>query len=204
MQKIAAAGPRPSPKREAVLDAARASFLELGYAATSMDLVASRAGVSKATIYAHFAGKDDLFAAVIHRRCEQGLSGGPMWPAERDARTTLTAVAALILDLLMAPEAIDMYRVVVAEAARHPELARAFWDAGPGEGRVRLAAMFAELDGRALLAVADPRAAADQFVSMLRGEVFHRALLGLPRDGGRGIDATRDSAVDVILAAYAP
>src|SRR3954451_25099586 len=59
-----------SPKRRAILEAAAALFMAEGYGAVSMDAVARRAGVSKATLYAHFGAKDRLFAAIIHEACE--------------------------------------------------------------------------------------------------------------------------------------
>ena len=58
-------------KREAILSAALAAFLESGYAATSMDTVAGRAGVSKATVYAHFNSKDELQTRWAHRLCHR-------------------------------------------------------------------------------------------------------------------------------------
>jgi len=193
---------RSSPKRDAVLDAAQACFLELGYAATSMDQVAARAGVSKATIYAHFDGKDALFAAVIHRRCGGDLWAAEAWPIESGARATLTAGATRLMELMMLPDTLAMYRVVVAEAVRHPDLANAFWEAGPGQGKARLSALFEALTARGELAVPDPWVAADQFGGMLRAEVFHRALLGLPAPEGRRPEDTIAAAVDVILRAY--
>lgn len=195
---------RVSPKREAILDAAQSCFLELGWAAASMDLVASRAGVSKATIYAHFDGKDALFAAVINRRCERDLYTAEAWPQEGDARAILTTVGLSLARLLVAPETLAMYRVVVAEAARWPDLARAFWEAGPGQGKTRLSEMFAELDRRGELAVPDPWAAADQFAGMMRAEVFHRLLLGLPLPEGRCLEGTIAAAVETVLRAFAP
>src|SRR6476659_7929583 len=59
-----------SPKRRAILDAARGLFMTEGYGAVSMDAVARSAGVSKATLYAHCGAKDRLFAAIIHEACE--------------------------------------------------------------------------------------------------------------------------------------
>jgi len=195
---------RRTPKRDAILDAAQCSFLDLGYAATSMDLVASRAGVSKATIYAHFEGKEALFAAVVHRRCEREFLNADAWPEAADARTTLAAVGAHVLGVLIAADTLALYRVVVAEAARQPELAHAFWEAGPSRGRARITALFADLAGRGELAIADPWVAADQFVGMLRAEVFFRALLGLPPAEGREPAATVTAAVETMLTAYAP
>ena len=52
-------------KAEAVLAAAERAFLEHGFGAVSMDTIAREAGVSKATVYAHFANKEQLFGAVI-------------------------------------------------------------------------------------------------------------------------------------------
>lgn len=59
---------RPAPER--LLDAAGRLFYESGIAATGVDAVLARAGVSPATMYAHFAGKDGLVAAYLQRRHE--------------------------------------------------------------------------------------------------------------------------------------
>src|SRR5579875_3414141 len=54
-------------KVESILAAAKRSFLARGFEAVSMDAIAREAGVSKATVYAHFSGKEELFGAVIGR-----------------------------------------------------------------------------------------------------------------------------------------
>jgi AcrR family transcriptional regulator len=51
--------------RRAVLDAARQAFGERGYAATSVDEIVRRAGLTKGALYHHFRDKDDLFLAVV-------------------------------------------------------------------------------------------------------------------------------------------
>ncbi|CAA7622211.1 Transcriptional regulator [Candidatus Terasakiella magnetica] len=196
-------GPKPSAKREAILDAAQIAFLEEGYAATSMDAVATKAGVSKATIYAHFDSKDLLFAAVIHRRCESSeIYATP--DKTLDARATLKAVATRLMTLLLSPEALSMYRVVVAESLRQPDLARAFYESGPARGKIEIGAIFSELHRRGELAVSDPWQAADQFVGMLRTDYFMRALLGLAQKDGQTMDGIIDNAVETMVRAYAP
>ena len=60
----------PGSKAESILAAAKRTFLAAGFGAVSMDTIAREAGVSKATVYAHFAGKEELFGAVIGRECE--------------------------------------------------------------------------------------------------------------------------------------
>lgn len=202
MQKTS---PRSSAKREAVLDAAQDCFLELGYAGTSMDAVAARAGVSKATIYAHFQGKDELFGAIMRRRCEQVIPDEMPPPApDEDARTVLRAVAQRLLELMMSPEAAAVYRIVVAESLRAPDLARAFYEAGPERSRGLLGATLTFLAERGDLVVPDPWIAADQFIGMLRAEALHRDLFGLPPRPGCTVDTTVNAAVETILRAYAP
>ena len=60
--------PRSKRKRLAILEAATAAFLESGYGAATMDEIATRAKVSKQTIYHHFGSKDVLFAAIVEQR----------------------------------------------------------------------------------------------------------------------------------------
>ncbi|MGE5545465.1 MAG: TetR/AcrR family transcriptional regulator [Solirubrobacterales bacterium] len=197
--------PRSSAKRTAVLDAAQHCFLEHGYAGTSMDMVAHMAGVSKATIYAHFKSKDELFGAIIRRRCERQLSFESFQGlGESDARTALTAMARHLLDLLLSPEALGIYRVVVAESLRQPELAQAYFEAGPVRGKAAMVAVVEALIARGEIAAADPARAVDQFVGMLRGEHYNRALIGLPIPDGLTVEATIAATVDTFLKAFTP
>ena len=194
-------GPKPSAKREAILDAAQRTFLEVGYAATSMDGVSSRAAVSKATIYAHFESKDQLFAAVIRRRCERSAAFAPV-EDKGDARSTLRLVGRRLLDLLLQTDSLAMFRVVVAESARQPELARAFYESGPGAGKAQIAAVIADLTARGELAVAEPWQAADLFTGMLRTDLFMRTLLGLPQPEGRTVEAAVEAAVEAMIKTF--
>jgi TetR/AcrR family transcriptional repressor of mexJK operon len=191
---------KPSAKREAILDAAQRLFLDEGYAATSMDSVAARAGVSKATIYAHFEGKDQLFAAIMHRRCEASFVFAAPDESQGVAHT-LTTYAERLLTLLMTPDALALYRVVVAESARTPELAQAFYETGPARGKAAISASIARFQAQGQLAKdVDPMVVADQFIGMLRAETYHRALLCLPP--GRTQEETIKAAVQTLIRAY--
>ncbi|MGE5477851.1 MAG: TetR/AcrR family transcriptional regulator [Bacteroidales bacterium] len=197
---------RSSAKREAILDAAQECFLEHGFSSTSMDMVAARAGVSKATIYAHFQSKDELFGAIIQRRCDDHAEGlGTLAVDDRlDARATLTEIAAKLMAMLLQPEVLGIYRMVVAEMPRNPDLARIYFEAGPLRGKQRLVEILEALARRGLLDLPNSWQAMDQFVGMLRSEVYNRALLGLPSSDRNDIDATIAGAVDVMLRAYGP
>ena len=64
----------PERRRPEVLDAALKLFLEHGYEGTSMEAVARAAGVTKPVVYACFAGKDELFRALLAREEERILA----------------------------------------------------------------------------------------------------------------------------------
>jgi AcrR family transcriptional regulator len=66
-------------KRDVILKAALAGFLEDGFAGSSVNRIAENAGVSIKTLYRHFDNKDDLFVAVIQTACRanQGAEEPP-------------------------------------------------------------------------------------------------------------------------------
>src|SRR5579884_1007747 len=63
--------PKDAAKHDSIVHAANALFMKNGYELTSMEAVAKKAGVSKLTVYSHFANKDELFKAVIRQRCDK-------------------------------------------------------------------------------------------------------------------------------------
>lgn len=206
MQPVASMSSQRSPKAEQVLDAAAAVFLEQGFGAASMDAVAQAAGVSKATVYAHFAGKDALFAAIIERAClrhAEILSGGDT--DQTDVEAVLHSVGSNFLGLLLTPQTLAIFRVVVAESARFPSLGRIFFESGPRrvlerlEGYIR----FAASHGR--LSVEDPHRAAEHFLGLLKGELHLKMVLGINEEvSEQAFAATVDAAVSTFLRAYAP
>jgi AcrR family transcriptional regulator len=81
------------PARERLLSAAAELFYDSGIAATGVDAVLQRAGVSPATMYAHFAGKDALVAAYLEQRHHEWRAVWAEVLAERtDPRDRLLSV----------------------------------------------------------------------------------------------------------------
>ncbi|HVM39325.1 MAG TPA: helix-turn-helix domain-containing protein [Acidimicrobiia bacterium] len=60
---------------EAILDAARACFLERGIEATTMAAVAEQAGISRVWLYRHVENRDHLVTAVVRREAQRFLEG---------------------------------------------------------------------------------------------------------------------------------
>jgi TetR/AcrR family transcriptional repressor of mexJK operon len=201
--------PRPRgriDKREAILDAATDLFLEGGYAAASMDAIATRAEVSKQTIYHHFGCKDGLFGAIINRRCD-GLLSPFLTPETKQCgiEAALTSLARQFLELLLNPTSLALYRVLIAEAHRDPELGRISYAAGPQVAVRTLTDYIAEQAEAGRLAVGDPRIAAEQFFGMLTGHLQLRALLGVEeRPDFEHTEEFIANAIRTFLAAHQP
>ena len=122
-------GGRPSAEQAGevdrrILDAATDLFLRLGFDATSCDQVVIQAGAGKASLYARYANKEELFAAVVRRMVEETLLPSSDVPWHLPVRDRLRAVAGSLLSHALSPEAVALMRVCVTTAHRMPELAR--------------------------------------------------------------------------------
>ncbi len=123
-----------------ILGAAAELFLLQGYAATSIEAIAGRAGVSKRTLYARFPDKGAIFPAVVRSLIQSWLSGFELTvEAAPTLEAALTAAARRILDVALSPAALSLHRLVVAEAVNFPELATALRSGGAGDGVIRIA-----------------------------------------------------------------
>lgn len=205
----AATAPKPEPstdKRSAIVEAAARVFLDQGYGAASMDAIAAEAGVSKQTVYSHFGAKDALFEAIIEDKCDQLMAPVtlPAVPGQGPA-DALAELARRFLGVVLAPPNMSLFRVIVAESGRFPEVAEAFYRAGPAVAVGELAEHLAALDQAGSLAVPDPAASAKLFFAMLRGDLYIRRLLDLAAEPSAGkIEALVAQAVAAFMAAHAP
>ena len=191
-------------KAETVLVAAKRAFLEGGFGAVSMDTIAREAGVSKATVYAHFGSKEELFGAVIGRECERyfaSFSAGELDPG--DVRASLMMLGRRFLELVLSPDAIALHRIMLSEVTRFPVLGEVFWRAGPERQRTQIEAFLQSAKASGALSLPDSRLAADQFVGLVRADIQLRQLLRLEPELSRGeIYAAVGAAVDTFIRAF--
>jgi TetR/AcrR family transcriptional regulator, mexJK operon transcriptional repressor len=160
-------------RSEVVLRAATRVFLSHGFSAATTDMIQREANVSKATLYAHYGNKERLFAAVVQRACEEFTAGvRAITPAPGKLETTLQDLGRAHLNMVLSPGGLALFRVVMAEAPRFPELGRVFYLAGPRvstevvASHLRVAVQAGELD----LQSVGVEQAAILFLSLLRGE----------------------------------
>ncbi|MBQ1042611.1 MULTISPECIES: TetR/AcrR family transcriptional regulator [unclassified Micromonospora] len=157
-------------KRALIVQAATELFLELGYDRASLARIADSAGVSKATLFKQFPTKAALFdAIVIDSWARNDVSDVP--PAG-DLAAGLTVLGRRYATLLSRPEMTDLFRIVIAELPRFPELARAHFSQGklPYFESVRLYLVAEHEAGVA--DIAEPEMAATQFLGMISNYLF--------------------------------
>jgi AcrR family transcriptional regulator len=171
---------RTKVSRAALLEAAAAIFFEQGYAATGIDAIIERAGGSKRNIYNEFGSKDGLFAAIITENVEKVLAPFAVDNlVTHNLRSTLLAFGTALIEGLLSPPLLGIYRIAVTESARFPGLAGRFYDHGPGHASARLTQVLEAARRRGELRVSDCAIAADQFVGLIRGNLHLQVVLGL-------------------------
>jgi TetR/AcrR family transcriptional repressor of mexJK operon len=200
--------PRSARKHSAILEAATAVFLRNGYVGTSMDEIAALAAVSKQTVYKHFADKERLFAEIVASTVN--AAGDPVHVEvlglqdTGDVEADLRDLARRQLDLVMQPRVLQLRRLVIGEVGRFPELGRMFYERGPERTIAALATAFERLAARGVLAIEDPRLAAEHFNWLVMSIPLNRAMLlgdAEPPDPGE-LDRCAETGVRVFLAAY--
>ena len=199
---------RSARKRAAILDAATTLFLRNGYRGTSMDEIAALAAVSKQTVYKQFADKERLFSEIVTSTVDDVAQ-----PIHRevlglqdtgDIEADLRELARQLLRKVMQPRILQLRRLVIAEAARFPELGRTFYEQGPGRTIAALATVFEGLADRGVLQPDDPLLAAAHFNWLVMSIPLNRAmLLGEDRPPASAeLDRYADAGVRAFLAAY--
>jgi AcrR family transcriptional regulator len=113
-----------------ITEAALAAFAENGYAATRVEEVAKRAGVSKGLLYLYFKTKEELFKAVIRSFLSPRIDA----LIDGIERTDLSAeeflrgpFLALVRSLPKSPVKV-LVRLMIAEGPKHPDLVAWYWE----------------------------------------------------------------------------
>lgn len=163
-------------KRSAILDGAKTVFLRQSFGLATMDDVASAAGVGKQTVYRHFRSKEALFVGLVSSMCAQVgalLASAQGEPSGGSPDVELRALGWLLVQNLIAPDNLRLYRAIVAEAERRPELGQVFYENGAKVVRAFAANI---LRKRFDEATAASRAAT--FVNLVLGDAYLELTIG--------------------------
>jgi AcrR family transcriptional regulator len=175
---------RTQVKREQVRAVAQRLFVESGFAGTSMDAIATAAGVSKPTLYRYYQNKEALFADVL-----RDLSGQHIWRdappvteetvirSRAELAQVLVALAQSAVPRLLDPTYLGLLRVLIAEIPRFPQLAGLFRVAVLEEGARVLVTVLDRARVAGVVRVPHPEVAARLFVGPLLSYALSEGLL---------------------------
>lgn len=170
----------PNPRREAIVWAAKAVFLERGFKYATMDEVASQAGTTKRTVYNHFTNKEALFTAVVGLACDLFLEKlDRPDPASPDIEGELVRFCARFLLLLTWADALALQRIVLAEVAQFPDFGRDLFRSAFARAEDVLADYVRRRQGAGATPIEDPGLAARRLLAAATASPHLRALFGV-------------------------
>lgn len=182
-----------------ILGAATKLFLSLGFEATSCERVAIEARAGKASLYARYANKQELFAAVVRHSVEHTPEPSSEAGTNLPVRARLRGVGQTLLTQVFQPEAVALMRVVISTAYRLPDLARLTDRIGRDHGVRGAAVAIAGRDAGDAEAVERAEPLAAKFIDLVVAPHQMRALIGddLSKLRARAT-ASIDDAIDLL------
>jgi TetR/AcrR family transcriptional repressor of mexJK operon len=191
---------RMAETRAAILRAARPIMLRDGLGGTTLDRVAAEGDIAKMTLYRHFPSKEALLEGLVAATCEsmrEGLENAPAADTDKPIAMRLGDELSAFTSALIEPDGLALYRLIVADGWRFPELARVFDRSGMRVIRRRIAELL-ETGG----APADQSTqVAGEIVALALGDAYQRVLLGIAEEGdGKAFARQIDVAVSYGLS----
>ena len=191
-------------KQRAMLCAAQKHFLTYGLERSTMDGIAADAEVSKATLYAHYTSKEALFQHMIRAKCTEYTPPDffhelhPLPPRKALERFSLN-----LMQLVLSPEVVALYRVIVSETGRNPQIGLLFYEAGPMNVKSYVVALLEHYKKNRLLKFQDGFMAVEMLGSMLLNEPHMRCIMGFaPAPNEKAMKKHAKFCVDIFLTYF--
>ena len=192
-------------RRAAIVEIAKRSFVEQGYAGTTMSAIAAELGGSKGTLWSYFASKEELFAAVLDEATT--AFRGQLDDVLRTRSTlaeTVRGFCRSFIEKITSIDGMSLHRMVVAESGRFPEVGKIFSSRGPEPVRQLLTDYFADQIGKGALRRDDPLHVATVLVSLCMGHLYQRTIWENAIVTAQEIDDEASYVAEVFLRAFAP
>lgn len=170
---------RHQAKSRQILEAAAEVFLEDGFAATSIDRIVERAGVSKRTIYNRYRSKEQIFIDILKMHFQTLFEKFDISPSVNDTlERNLTNLGISLLEMSNKPSIVALMRNISGESQRFPELSRDFFGS-LFEKIVTIITHVLEFESRrGSVALANIRQAAEYYLNVLVGTTYNRVIFG--------------------------
>ncbi|MEY0144455.1 TetR/AcrR family transcriptional regulator [Providencia vermicola] len=164
--------PKGQRRNKALISAASDIFIQYGFEGTTLDMIIERAGGSRSTLYKNFGDKEGLFAAVIESMIDDIFTDDDdSTPTKQTIESILSFYGARFLLNVIKPQSIGLYRLILGEYNRFPEISHAFFEQGPVRSYRLLTEKLLSLpevkvDEQTLLSISS------RFLEMLKADVF--------------------------------
>jgi AcrR family transcriptional regulator len=165
--------------RQIIYEAARHAFAGGGYAATSMEVVARRAGVSTKTLYRLIPNKAALFDGMVTDRLDRTLASVDLHAIDHaEIEEALYAALMACAELALDKEVIALQRMVLQEAGKFSDIAGMFYKNGIERTTVALAGWLRIQQARGLIELDDVDEAAGMLLGMVASAPRRAAMFG--------------------------
>ena len=186
--------------RALLVKAAREAFLSSGYGESSVNRIAQEAGVSIKTLYRHFESKDELFGAVIAGLCvyPADLSVDLPW-SEQPPEVAFVTMGLEYLDLILAPDELALYRVIIRDNVRFPQLGERYRTEALLPREEVVAAYIDRWVPRRGWCICKPGHVVSTFFALLQRDLLEPVLLGHPYPAATEVHRQAERAASDIL-----
>ena len=186
--------------RARLVKAAREAFLSSGYGESSVNRIAREAGVSIKTLYRHFGSKDELFGAVVAGLCVYPADPSIDMPwSEQPPEVAFVTMGLEYLDLVLAPDELALYRVIIRDNARFPQLSERYRTEVLRPREKVLVAYLHRWAPRRDWSIREPNRAASTFFALLQRDLLEPMLLGEPHPGAGAVRRQAERAASDLL-----
>ena len=192
-----------SPRGVLILDAAQKLFYNLGFDETSLAMIINEAGGSRRSIYNEFGNKHGLLMAVIQRQVKTQSEILTSINRDLEAKEALNQVCFKFVVGMLSPELMSLFRLVVQQVVKFPELGEMIYKNGPMTGILPLVDYLTWLTDQNLLKIENCHFSAQMLMEMAKGPLHTRSLL-LPdkQASEEEISYQVTKAVDIFLHAH--
>ncbi|WP_202353341.1 TetR/AcrR family transcriptional regulator [Mesorhizobium sp. 113-1-2] len=173
---------RMAETRASILRAARPILLRDGLGGTTLDRVAAEGGIAKMTLYRHFPSKEALFEGLVTAMCEymrEEIENAAPPDINKPRADRLAEELHAFITALLEPDALALYRLIVADGWRFPALSKVFELSGMRVIRQRIAGLLepGAVPSSASLTIAGG------IVALALGDAYQRAIMGIVEEG---------------------
>lgn len=182
-------------KRQAILTSAQEIFLSEGYVLASMDKIAANAKMTKQTVYRYFPSKVDLFQATLRQIGKSVDNRFLRHLQDENTKKALLGFAKEFLYFHLSPEHLSIFRLLVAESAKAPEIIDSFLSVRSDNTNMELTTFFSQR-----LKIQDTESIIRLWTGMLlslRSEV----LMGMENPSQQQIETHAETATEFLLSA---